>query len=70
MGAIVAKNNETLMKKFYFCPNCKRRIMTPKILLQPNLKIAGRIRITCDFCNKEDKGNPKGIIVIKVKTTL
>jgi hypothetical protein len=37
------------------------------MLKNPNMKIAGTIKIQCGFCNKDGKGNPKGVVIIKPK---
>lgn len=52
------------IKKIHFCPNCRMRVDTPKMLLNPNMNIGGNININCGNCNKDGK-NPKGVIKIK-----
>ena len=31
----------------------------------PNMKIGGTINLQCGNCNKDGKGNPKGVVTIK-----
>lgn len=50
------------IKPVYFCPNCRYKVETPKMLLQINL--GGNVNINCGNCNKDGK-NPKGVIKIK-----
>ncbi len=53
------------MKLIHFCPNCRRKVEVPVMLRNPNMKIGGKIKITCGNCNKDGKGNPKGVVIIK-----
>jgi len=55
-----------MIAKVHFCPNCRRRVDTPKMLLNPNMKIMGNVNINCGSCNADGK-NPKGVIKIKGK---
>ena len=53
------------IKKIYFCPNCRCKVETPKMLL--NITIGGSVNINCGNCNKDGK-NSKGVIKIKGKS--
>lgn len=50
------------IKPVYFCPNCRCKIITPKMLL--NMNVGGNINLNCGTCNKDGK-NPMGVIKIK-----
>jgi hypothetical protein len=52
------------IKKVYFCPNCRYKIETPKMLLQIN--VGSNVNINCGNCNKDGK-NLKGVVKIKGK---
>lgn len=55
------------MKQVYFCPNCRGKIDLPKMFKNPNMKIGGTVKLQCGNCNKDGKGNPKGVVIIKPK---
>lgn len=45
-----------------FCPNCHQRIIPPSFM--ENVKIEGKIKLSCGNCNKDGNGNPKGVLII------
>ncbi len=51
------------MKPIYFCPNCHGKVIPPKMF--KNINVTGSIKITCGNCNKDGKGNPRGVVIIK-----
>lgn len=50
------------IKAIYFCPHCRYKIITPKMLLSVN--VSGNINLNCGNCNKDGK-NSRGVVKIK-----
>jgi ribosomal protein L32 len=50
--------------QWYKCPNCGQKII-PQPWLK-NIKTAHPVSVACGHCNKDNKGNKKGIVTIKL----